>query len=399
MSIELPALLGGQPAFDVTRRAGQWYVPPRAELTEQLRGIFSRQYYTEQGPLVRALEQRLAALLNFEHVVCIANASIAGLMLADVLDPSVPLLMPALATDCLMDAGAWTTHRRVVYDLDVGTLRADVMSLHAGAPEGRGSLFLVDWGMGVPSDTSGFSGAVIVDRTPGFDGKPRHGYDKVDAELISLRQDALLSAAEGGCVCTNDADLADRLRCMRASSGVERVLPVMRTVNGRMSEAQAALALLGLDHLEDIRRSNVERRALYLSGLSGVPGVTPLCDDKSASGQLICRIDAQRFGMDAVALRQVLRAENIDCSLPARPLLPQAEMRLRAPAAAALHASLLRLPAGSNMTPTCIERVCALLEAAHRHVGPLRNVLTDGCTVNDAACRPSPVLPVPPLHD
>ena len=50
MSNESLAILGGQPAFDSAVPVGQLYFPDWGDYVQAMRGIFERQYYTNQGP-------------------------------------------------------------------------------------------------------------------------------------------------------------------------------------------------------------------------------------------------------------------------------------------------------------------------------------------------------------
>ena len=65
------------------------------------------------------------------------------------------------------------------------------------------------------------------------------------AEMIAVKAGGgkVHCLEEGACVCTDDDDLADRLRNIRSSYGAVRRVDVPLTGNGRMSEAQAALNL------------------------------------------------------------------------------------------------------------------------------------------------------------
>jgi len=91
-------------------------------------------------------------------------------------------------------------------------------------------------------------------------------------EVFSFDRENLICSDNDACICTNDELLADRLRCMRSTGGVIRKVPVSKTVNGRMSEAQAAYALMGLERLDYWISRNHEQHKLYESSLSGKAG-------------------------------------------------------------------------------------------------------------------------------
>ena len=53
------ALFGGTPEFENPLPIGQLYFPSWDRYEAAFRGIFERQYYTNQGPLVEELEDKL----------------------------------------------------------------------------------------------------------------------------------------------------------------------------------------------------------------------------------------------------------------------------------------------------------------------------------------------------
>jgi hypothetical protein len=55
-----------------------------------------------------------------------------------------------------------------------------------------------------------------------------------------------IAATTISCICTNNDELADRVRNTRTIPGIRKKMPVYATGNGRTSEAQAAIALIEL---------------------------------------------------------------------------------------------------------------------------------------------------------
>ena len=52
-------------------------MPPREEYEEYLRGIWDREYITNNGPLVKELETKLKSHLNIEEILYLANGTVA----------------------------------------------------------------------------------------------------------------------------------------------------------------------------------------------------------------------------------------------------------------------------------------------------------------------------------
>jgi dTDP-4-amino-4,6-dideoxygalactose transaminase len=75
---------------------------------------------------------------------------------------------------------------------------------------------------------------------------------------------------DGGAVVTNDADLAQRVRILRNGGQADRYLHVVKGVNSRLDELQAALLAVKLRHLEAATRERRAQAARYDAALQGV---------------------------------------------------------------------------------------------------------------------------------
>jgi dTDP-4-amino-4,6-dideoxygalactose transaminase len=205
-------------------------------------------------------------------------------------------------------------------------------------------------------------------------------------EVFSFHATKVLSAAEGGCVCTNDDELAARLRNIRSSYGAGQPVHVSRTANGRMSEAQAAIALLSLDNFAQILERNRGVFAAYrdaLGGLSGLRLIEPQAVSTTNYQYVVCEIDAESFGLSRDQLQAVLRAENVlarryfypgihRCT-PYDELYPQAGERL--PVTEALCANVLQLPIGQLIDAVGARRIGKIIRAAQDQAASVRHSL------------------------
>ena len=231
---------------------GQQNYPEPEAVRSYLHGIFQRQYYTESGPLVRRLETEICQLLGVDHVICVSNAAVAWLMLLDAVDLGVGrLLLPATAPTQLQEALRWIDFPHQLHDISAENgFRPHRTDADIRIDDGVSALITINpWGGAC--DLTGLSALaqehkipLLIDSSEAFgchfDDRPvgSHGI----AEVFSFEPGNLINGAGSACICTQDETLADRLRCMRSSGGVVRQVPVRKTVNGRMSEAQAAYA-------------------------------------------------------------------------------------------------------------------------------------------------------------
>ena len=111
MSCPELAVLGGTPLFEKPVPVGQLYFPEWEKYEAAMRGIFQRQYYTNQGPLAQELEQRLQERLQVRHVICVVNATIGLMMAADALGLRGKVIVPAYTFIATAQSLSWTVSR------------------------------------------------------------------------------------------------------------------------------------------------------------------------------------------------------------------------------------------------------------------------------------------------
>ena len=189
------------------------------DIEAALDGMLDRRWYTNHGPMAQALEARAAQVYGVRHAVVVANPTIGLVMLLEALTLKGEVLVPPGArTRChqaLRWAGLTATSRIGPGVAAILCSPADVDYHWAAEAAAAGVAFLTD-GLGA------HLGPALVD-------------------LLAWGDDA-----GAACVATDDDALAARLRNIRSSYGAGVPVAVGRTVNGRISEIQAAVALLAL---------------------------------------------------------------------------------------------------------------------------------------------------------
>jgi dTDP-4-amino-4,6-dideoxygalactose transaminase len=380
------ALLGNRsPAFASPLPVGQLNFPSWEKYEQSFRSLFERQYYTNQGPLTEELESKLAERLSVRHAICVTNATLGLTMTAEALDISGKVLLPAFtfvaSAQSLLCAGL----SPLFSDIDPGTHHLDPEQLEQMLDrEQIGAVMAVNlWGgscdpgrlsdicqrRNVPIyfDSAHAFGCIVADRPIGSFGQ---------AEVFSFHATKVLSAGEGGCISTNDDILAERLRNIRSSYGVRQPVGVCRTANGRMSEAQAALALLSLEDFDAIVARNRALHECYRDHLADLPGIRILEPHGVAASNyqyLVSEIDPLLFGLSRDTLHQALRAENIMARRYFSPGIHRCppfntdSSMAQMPATDALCQRILQLPLGARVDLQAVERICELLHEFHRH--------------------------------
>ena len=204
-------------------------------------------------------------------------------------------------------------------------------------------------------------------------------------EVFSFHATKILSATEGGCLCTNDEMLAARLRNIRSSYGAGKPVRVAKTSNGRMSEAQAAIGLLSLEDFPRNQQNNEILFRNYEERLRCIPGiklVKPAGVTFSNYQYVVCEVDANSFGLSRDSLIAVLKAENVNAR---RYFYPGTHRSIefsnnlskfvdRLPVTDHLCASCIQLPIGAMVDCTAVEAICEIIDKSHRNAQVLRSI-------------------------
>ncbi len=190
-------------------------LPSWDELCRSMAGIFERQYYTETGPLLRELESRLQANIGFQEVICTINEFVAWLMVLDTLERG-DVLVPFSTSPLILDCFGWVAHLKPVFwNLERGTTEFPQLITTSTR-----AVLLPATGPTVEATRAELPRPdiqVFCDMT----ALPLTGPSGADAHVCSMHGASPFAAAEGAYVATDSADLADRVRTMRSSSGVK----------------------------------------------------------------------------------------------------------------------------------------------------------------------------------
>lgn len=384
------AILGGRPAFAESIPVGQLYFPSWERYEKAMRGIFDRQYYTNHGPLLQKLENSMQEFLGVKHVVCVTNATIGLMMAADALELTGKVILPSFTFIASAQSLSWAGIEPVFCDVDPYTHQMDMrhletliddnvsaimgVNLWGGACElGELELFAKRNNIKLYFDSAHAFGCEVS-------GKKIANFGSL--EVFSFHATKVLSATEGGCVCTNDDELAARLRNIRSSYGAGKPVPVVRTSNGRMSEAQAAIALMSLEDFPENRQNNEMLFNQYENGLNNIPGINllrPPVVSLSNYQYVVCEVDEKRFGLSRDQLIDVLKAENV---IARRYFYPGAHRTIgyesskaNLPVTEKLCSTCIQLPIGAMVDKDKVEKICDLISKAQNLASSLKAYL------------------------
>ncbi|MFI7426703.1 DegT/DnrJ/EryC1/StrS family aminotransferase [Micromonospora sp. NPDC049836] len=319
------------------------------------------------GPYVERFEAALAERLWRSHVVAVSSGTTAlELTLAALgIGPGDEVIVPALtfaapaaavltvgATPVLCDVSPadWTLDPAAAGELITAHTRAVIAVDVLGHPCDYAALARL--GLPVIEDAAQAHGAAVGDAPAGSFGL---------ASVFSFHVNKAVTSGEGGCVATDDAELAARVRLL-AHHGMTPQRPYVHEVagrNGRMTNLTAALGLAQVERWEELvaaRRRVGERYTAHADGLGFGgrpvrPGVRASCWLHTVATDPATRERLVRLGRVAgVDVRGIW------------PALPELALyRDRAPrpwpVAAAVSRSCAWLPTSADLTDEEIDRV------------------------------------------
>jgi dTDP-4-amino-4,6-dideoxygalactose transaminase len=105
----------------------------------------------------------------------------------------------------------------------------------------------------------------------------RHG----DLSVLSFHATKVFNTFEGGAIVCPDAKSKLRIDKLKNFGYVDETTVVALGINGKMSEINAAMGLLQLEHLSEALERRGEVDATYRAGLDGVKGIR--CVERSPS--------------------------------------------------------------------------------------------------------------------
>jgi len=384
------ALFGGRSLFDFPRSTSSLVAPDFHTFLEYSKVFFDARQYTNSGPLVRRLEQRLAEFHQTSHCVTFCSGFWA-LVLAIrclALPGRSELLMPSLTYRRMGDVAAWAGLVPRFCEVDRATLAIsptaarqlinDDTALILGVHPivnccDSTELERLSLDTGVPL----FIDAVeSVYET--FQGRKVGSFGR--AECFSLHASKLLNGFEGGYITTNDEELATRLVRMRGFGFYTPDNVVELGMNAKLNEVHAAMSLAGLDNLEQEISDNRARYRAYQRRLAGIPGIRLVPFDESArSGFKNILIELGRdWPITRGLTLDLLNAENVLARAYYSPPLHVRQTDYPTlsgplPLTEQLAERFMLLPCGHFVDDQDIDQVCALLRFLHDHGQTLMN--------------------------
>ncbi len=249
------------------------FLPPQEEYIDFLDGIWSRNWLTNNGPLVRELELKLKEYLGVPEMLYLNNGTIAIQIAIKALSLKGEIITTPFSYVATTSSIVWEGCRPVFVDIDANTFNIDPAKIEAAiTPETTG--ILATHVFGNPCDIDAIQEIatkhnlkVIYDAAHcfGTEYKGRSIYHYGDISTTSFHATKLFHTIEGGGVFTSDLELLKRMSFYRNFGHKTPEEFEMVGINAKNSEFHAAMGLSVLPHMSSILERRKKVSQLYSS--------------------------------------------------------------------------------------------------------------------------------------
>lgn len=214
------------------------HLPPITEYNKYLKKIWKNHWLTNDGELVRELEEKLKKRFKVKNVVCVSNGTSAIMLALRAMGITKEIYVSPNNFIATVEAPVWMGIKVNFIDLN----------------ENYKSPALVTHIYGIPNMVN--TRPVIYDASHAFTvkykGKSILAYG--DASIISFHAVKIFQTVEGGAVVTNNDSIAKKVRWMRNHGFKTRYSFYGTGFNFKMSEFHAAMGLCSLAIVDKTQR-------------------------------------------------------------------------------------------------------------------------------------------------
>jgi dTDP-4-amino-4,6-dideoxygalactose transaminase len=358
-------------------------LPVLDEVTTLLQPGWDRGQVTA-GPLGRALEDEVCRRVGVAHAVAVSSCT-AGLMLgARALDlpPGAEVVVPSFTFAATAQALAWNGLVPVFCDCRPDDLTLDPDDVERNLSP-RTAAICAAYVYGLPPDVEALSAVatrhglpLYFDSAQGlgaeYGGRRAGGFGI--AEVFSMSPTKVVTAIEGGIICTADRALAERLRSLRDYGKDPRNGEDMTDLglSARMSELHAAVGVLSLRGLDALVKARLELIEAYRERLGRLPGcrVQAFPPGRTTSGNYFVLLIGDRARRTRDEVWGALAARGIQTKRYFRPPLHAQTLFQRLPCRRSgrlehterASREALALPLNGHKSPAQMEHVCREVE-------------------------------------
>lgn len=358
----------------------QPHLPPLEEFVPYLEKIWSNKILTNGGPFHVQLEQALCDYLGVEYLSLFTNGTVALVTALQALRITGEVITTPYSFVATAHSLLWNGIKPVFVDINPVTLNLDPARIEAAITPQTTAIMPVHV-YGHPCDVDAiqdiadrYNLKVIYDAAHAFgvrDAKDRSVVLNGDLSVLSFHATKVFNTFEGGAIVCRNAKIKKHIDHLKNFGFVDEVTVAAPGINGKMSEFNAALGMLQLQHIDQALARRQQIDALYRERLQGIAGLRCLADagEKRSNYAYFPILVDDEYPLSRDALFQKFRDENIYVRRYFYPLISEFPMyrglpsahRDNLPVATAAANQILCLPIYPALEREQMDRVLELL--------------------------------------
>jgi dTDP-4-amino-4,6-dideoxygalactose transaminase len=270
-----------------------------------VRDIFDKNWFTNNGPYVQALEEQICKFLGVKHCVAVVNGTTGLQIAAKACGVTNDVVVPAFTFCATAHAYKWMGYNVHLCDIGLdhhinyGKLE-EYLYQH---PEIQAIVPVHIWG--VPCDINGLT-SIAKEHKVKLIYDAAHAFGSVykdvmignfgDCEVFSFHATKIFNTFEGGAITTNNDKIAKRARELRNFGFTSQDEIGGLGINGKMHEISAAMGLINLERMPKVLVFHLYNYSLYKNRLQDTVAGIQLYQypegDKSNHAYMIIEIDS-----------------------------------------------------------------------------------------------------------
>jgi len=256
------------------------FLPEISEYISYLEKIWHNGQVTNEGPLVKELENKLIEFTGVKHAIYVTNGTIALQLAIKALEIKGKVITTPFSYCATLNSIIWEGCEPIFADINSKSLTCETSDISSKI-DSETKAILTTHVYGNAGDLEAqeyladeYNIPIIFDAAHCFGvnykGKSIFNYGTVST--CSFHATKVFHTIEGGAIFTNDDKLAEKIRLLK-SFGHKSDDYFLPGINGKTSEFHAAMGLVNLNHFNKI----VEHRKLvfdwYQTELNNLPNL------------------------------------------------------------------------------------------------------------------------------
>ncbi len=379
-------------AFDDPIYVTRPSLPPLADFVSGLQQIWDSRWLTNDGPLVRQLEDRLAAAQGVAGALAFCNGTLALQIGLQALNLSGSVITTPFTFVATSHALFWNKLQPIFSDIDPTNFNLDPARIEEKITPWTTAILAVHV-FGEPCDHEALADIasrhnlkLIYDAAHAFGVRTR-GQSIAqlgDMSMFSFHATKVFHTFEGGMLAFSDPALQRRLGHLRNFGFESEVEVVMPGTNAKMNEVQALMGLLMLDRMDSMIGSQACIAQRYRQCLQDIPGIVcslPAPGTEGNHGYFSIRVTGD-FGCSRDDLYESLKKFNVFTRRYFYPLVCDhscyraVTVHDPLPVARRVTTEVLALPMYPELSLDDVQRICEIIR--HIHDGKTDNGKRDG---------------------